>query len=255
MLKYNVSLLSIFKNETMNLKIFIEHYLWQGVDHFYLIDNNSTDNPLNILQPYIDNGIVTYKKYDQPYMQVKHYRKIYKVCNIHKSSKWLIVADLDEFWFVPNSKISSYLHRNLNYVIQSNWVMFGSDGLINHPTDIRTAITHRKLELDINVKWIIKCRKFHSKHIGMHTVKTTHIKNKHKIITDNVKIHLNHYPIQSKEFFDKVKKTRGDASTPNSNSVRNDEYFKLYDSGTTHEDTLLSNMILNMHCTKLVVKM
>jgi glycosyltransferase involved in cell wall biosynthesis len=50
---YYLSVLSIFKNETMNLKIWIEHYLWQGVEHFYLIDNGSDDNPLNILQEYI----------------------------------------------------------------------------------------------------------------------------------------------------------------------------------------------------------
>ena len=52
--------LSIFKNETMNLKLWLEHYLWQGVGHFYLIDNGSTDNPLSILQEYIDKGIITY---------------------------------------------------------------------------------------------------------------------------------------------------------------------------------------------------
>ena len=55
-----LSVMAIFKNETMNLKLWIEHYLWQGVEHFYLIDNGSNDNPLSILQEYIDNGIVTY---------------------------------------------------------------------------------------------------------------------------------------------------------------------------------------------------
>jgi glycosyltransferase involved in cell wall biosynthesis len=57
---YYLSVLSIFKNETMNLKLWLEHYLWQGVGHFYLIDNGSTDNPLSILQEYIDKGIITY---------------------------------------------------------------------------------------------------------------------------------------------------------------------------------------------------
>ena len=254
-LKYNISLLSIFKNETMNLKIFIEHYLWQGVDHFYLIDNNSTDNPLDILQPYIDKGIITYKKYDQPYVQVKHYRRIYKNCDIRKSSRWLIVADLDEFWFVPDGKISTYLNRNHNYIIHSNWKMFGSDGLLDHPEDIRTAITHRKPELRGETKWIIKCRKFYSENIGMHSVKIGHIKNKNKIITDNIGIQLNHYPIQSKEFFDKVKKPRGDAANQKSNNVRNDDYFQLYDSNTTTTDTILRDMILNVHHLEPIVNL
>jgi len=55
--EYNVSVIAIFKNETMNLKMWLEHYLWQGVDHFFLIDNGSTDDPHKILQPYIDRGI------------------------------------------------------------------------------------------------------------------------------------------------------------------------------------------------------
>ena len=45
-----ISLLAIFKNETMGLKLWIDHYIKQGVEKFYLIDNDSTDNPLAILQ-------------------------------------------------------------------------------------------------------------------------------------------------------------------------------------------------------------
>ena len=67
---YFLSVLSIFKNEIMNLKVWIEHYLWQGVDHFYLIDNGSTDNPLHILQEYINKGIVSYYYKEE---KIKHW--------------------------------------------------------------------------------------------------------------------------------------------------------------------------------------
>ena len=50
---YYLTLMAIFKNETFNLKIWLDHYIWQGVQHFYLIDNGSTDNPLEILNDYI----------------------------------------------------------------------------------------------------------------------------------------------------------------------------------------------------------
>jgi hypothetical protein len=33
-----LSILAIMKNEAMNLKLWIDHYIYQGVDHFYLID-------------------------------------------------------------------------------------------------------------------------------------------------------------------------------------------------------------------------
>ena len=71
--KPKISLLAIFKNETLNLKIWLEHYIWQGVEKFYLIDNDSSDNPLDILQPYIDNNIVVYY-----YLPEKH--KQYIIC-------------------------------------------------------------------------------------------------------------------------------------------------------------------------------
>ena len=40
---------------------------------------------------------------------------------------------------------------------------------------------------------------------------------------------LNHYAIQSKEFFKKVKMTRGAADTIKHNHVRDLNYFKRYD--------------------------
>ena len=38
-----VGLMAIFKNESMGIREWIEHYVWQGVDKILLINNNSTD--------------------------------------------------------------------------------------------------------------------------------------------------------------------------------------------------------------------
>lgn len=54
--------IAIFKNETIDMKEWIEHYIWQGASHIYLADNESTDLPLTILQPYIDAKYITYMK-------------------------------------------------------------------------------------------------------------------------------------------------------------------------------------------------
>ena len=83
---YYLSVLSIFKNETMNLKIWIEHYLWQGVEHFYLIDNGSTDNPLSILQEYIDKNIITYFYLPEKHKQQEHYRYVFDKKNLNNKS-------------------------------------------------------------------------------------------------------------------------------------------------------------------------
>ena len=48
-------------------------------------------------------------------------------------------------------------------------------------------------------------------------------------ILENSVLHLNHYAIQSREFFTKIKMTRTDAFSFSTNSVRTEEYFQRYD--------------------------
>jgi hypothetical protein len=51
---------TMLKNQRRWLREWIEFYTMMGADHFILYDNGSTDFPLEILQHYIDAGIVTY---------------------------------------------------------------------------------------------------------------------------------------------------------------------------------------------------
>ena len=48
-----------FKDEAFTMKEWLDHYLDEGCSHFFLINNNSTDNYLSILEPYIQKGLVT----------------------------------------------------------------------------------------------------------------------------------------------------------------------------------------------------
>ena len=64
MKKHYLSVAAIFKNESLNLKEWIEHYLLHGVDHIYLINDNSSDEYEQILKPYIEKHIITLFKSD-----------------------------------------------------------------------------------------------------------------------------------------------------------------------------------------------
>jgi hypothetical protein len=239
-LKYKLSVLAIFKNETMNLQLWIDHYLWQGVEHFYLIDNGSTDNPDLILNSYINQGIVTLYKLPEKHKQVEHYKTIWKNEDISSKTKWLIMADLDEFWFSPKNKLINIIDNYDSFdIIYSNWKMFGSDGNKKHPKDIRTSILYRTPTLDSNTKWICKTKNINVDSITQHKIND----NKLKKIIVNDNIHLNHYPIQSKEFFEKVKLTRGDVINHESENIRDWKYFDKYDENMTYKDTLLKDMI------------
>ena len=114
---YYLSVLCIFKNETMNLQKWLDHYIWQGVEHFYLIDNGSEDNPLQILQNYIDKGVVTYYYRPEKYQQIQHYQFVFDNANIKNNSFWLVMCDLDEFFYGVDHKLITKLKNNITLVI------------------------------------------------------------------------------------------------------------------------------------------
>jgi hypothetical protein len=69
--------------------------------------------------------------------------------------------------------------------------------------------------------------------------------SKNRIRIANQLIRLNHYPIQSLEFFQKVKMTRGAADNYDSENVRDMNYFNRYNENTNVCDETLKNLILN----------
>jgi len=52
MTKYYLSVYAIFKNESVALEEWLTHYINEGVDHFFLIDNGSTDDYEPILNKF-----------------------------------------------------------------------------------------------------------------------------------------------------------------------------------------------------------
>mgnify|MGYP000038659077 FL=1 len=132
---YNVSILAIFKNEAKYLKEWIEFHKIVGVEHFYLYNNNSDDDYLDVLQPYIDEGIVTLIQWPQNQAQMECYND--GILRFRNESKWIAIIDIDEF-IVPNSTDNVYDFlkdfENKPAVI-GYWKYFGASGKLNRPAD------------------------------------------------------------------------------------------------------------------------
>lgn len=240
---YYLSILAIMKNEAMNLKIWIDHYIWQGVNHIYIIDNNSDDTSVQIIEDLINNGypITLYKLFEK-HKQVEYYRYVYDKEKLQEKTKWLIVADLDEFFYCNNSKISNELKHFEDFdYISSKWRMFGSNNFIEHPKDIRISLTKRVKELNFNTKYIFQTKNVYSGALQVHGLKYGYTK---KIDLSEI-FRLNHYQIQSRDFFEKVKMTRGDVNLIENENVRDWKYFDKYNENTDYEDNDLKNTILN----------
>ena len=234
-----LSVLAQFKNETMNLRVWIEHYLWQGVDHFYLIDNDSNDRPLDILQDYMDQGIVSYYFMPEPQSQVPNYETIFVRERLRDATEWLIVCDLDEFFFGTETTLRRVL-RSMPAscrVIDSQWYNYGHDDRQAHPDDIRTGNLHRDPDLK-NTKTIFRTDVITRKDM----VNIHYLHNYDGPVTrENTRIRLHHYRLQSYEYFQRVKMARGDACYTTNN--RTDDYFHQENKVCTLYDDTLKQLV------------
>jgi len=266
-MKHYLSVASIFKNESWNLKEWILHYKHHGVDHIYLVNDFSDDEYLSILQPFIDDGFVTLfqnditKKYIGRQIDLNN-KYFLPICN---ETQWIAQVDLDEFLYSPKCiDLKEIFRKYENYgSVETNWVWFNSNDHLTHPDGglvqnftsraefgDRVWMTHRS-HAAVNGQeepewfdlWAPKCianTDFNIKSFNIH-----------KIITDGPNINLsfvgrpddpeilnNHYQIQSREFWEKVKMKRGALNNWYADNARGWHTFYSLDVGEINDTTL-----------------
>jgi hypothetical protein len=138
-----VSIVSVFWNESKYLKEWIEFHSLIGVDKFYLVNNDSTDDYLSVLKPYIESGkvILTNMSIDITKNPNGMTNEILLVSswlnemnNIVKKSNddWVIHVSTDEFIYpIKEDNIKNVLKTFPENVgeISVNWVLFGNNGV------------------------------------------------------------------------------------------------------------------------------
>jgi hypothetical protein len=280
----SLCIVAIFKNESHIIKEWIEHYLQQGVDKFFMIDNGSTDNYYNILEPYIKNNKVELVIDPSKFSQTKLYNKYY--LNKCKAYEWVIVCDLDEFIYGRKycNSIKDFLSKVHNSFSQVfiPWKMFGSNYFdtmdkeqpgsvissftkrINNDSDkynnfrsfiIEGGVKYIYSKCIVRTKYLLKLD-IHSSNTSNKNYLTSYIqKNNHihknenfviisEEILENSALHLNHYAIQSLKWFMDVKATRGDACNMSTNNIRDKTYFDSYNFNDI-DDLELCNLLNN----------
>jgi len=118
-MKYRISLCLIFKNEAPFLKEWLDYHLSIGIDHFYLYNNNSDDDYMDIVKPYVDKGIVTLIEWPEPNSQFK--------CNLYGSGS----NDKNSLGIQDNSEekfFSEYHICLLHFILQNVIIIVVSVG-------------------------------------------------------------------------------------------------------------------------------
>ena len=127
--KYNVSICAIFKNEASYLREWLEFNHLVGVEHFYLYNNNSEDDFLRVLKPYMSQGMVTLIDWPHNQKQMESYMDC--IQKYSSESKWIGFVDIDEF-IVPKSTddIYSFLKpfEKKCGAVNIYWKLFGTSG-------------------------------------------------------------------------------------------------------------------------------
>lgn len=131
-MKYKVTLCLIFKNEARFLKEWILYHQIIGVEHFYLYNNNSSDNYLDILEPFVKSGIITLHEWPYEQGQIKAYEHCYN--NYRNETNWIGFIDADEFVCIKrNISLFDFLKQYDKYPsVCLYWHIFGSGGQLEH---------------------------------------------------------------------------------------------------------------------------
>ncbi|OZB17545.1 MAG: hypothetical protein B7X55_06235 [Rhodobacterales bacterium 34-62-10] len=242
--RQDLAVLAIMKNESLNVDEWIEHYIWQGADHIFIIDNGSTDDTREKILASRHGPKLTLVTYPRKHAQSDHYRRVFRTQKIRSRFRWLLAVDADEFCFPKQHGTLPEALRALDWfdVIYVQWTYFGCRDQINHPKSLREGLLYRQPALGShwNTKWFAKTDVLRGQALSIHKVRGA---NSAKTITANDYFQLNHYQTQSLEFWTQVKMTRGDAALSTFEAGRNLALFEKFNQDADQVETTLADKV------------
>jgi hypothetical protein len=248
----------MFKNESSIIKQWIEHYLDEGVDHFYLIDNGSTDNYEDEIKDYMKyitliKDSIRHKVVNcwgtQQILENKYYLE-----KVKKESEWVFICDLDEFLFsTKHNTLITCLKNSKFDCIKIPFIYFGSKYIntsknicisLNLSENYETKKLPKTLERFAGEKSILKTK--YLKLIDCHD----HNLNTNKIFRCNYNdicdFRLNHYQIISKDYYNNIRCVRGGGvHGTSSKNYQLELYNEKNNKFTEKENNILRDKKLN----------
>ena len=239
MYKYNLSIISMFKNEATIIESWLKHYIEEGVEHFYLIDNGSTDHYESVIKPYLHKITLVKDSTRLPVVNCHGTQQIlqnkYYLQKVKKESKWVFICDIDEYLFnSKNLTILDYISKTIVDCIYIIHIHYGSK-LENTPHNLPLELIYREeFKNSNNGKTLLKS--YNLKEIGCHNHITTK-DTRETILYFNNDLKLNHYQIVSKDYYDNIRCKRGggvhglnEKYNTNLYDSKNDNFIKKIDN-------------------------
>lgn len=228
--KYRLGIVSFFRDEARFLPEWITYHRLLGVEHFWLLNNNSKDEYAKVLAPYILEGVVDIIDVTEESKRIQNWGWIQThyldqmVREVQNDVAWIALIDTDEF-LVPLEDLwlPEFLDTLSSYpALALNWLLFGTswidaleeeDLLIEKmtrcaPQDIKE---HSIVKLLVQPKKVVKIT---GPHTATYTegeavdVEKKSVCGKHNLANPPHTLRINHYWTRDYRFFTEVKTPR-----------------------------------------------
>ena len=129
---YDLAVVAIFKDEGKYLREWLDYHLLAGVEHFYLYNNDSSDDYAEVLAPYVENNLVTLTDWSGRFVMYSAYNDA--IARHRFDCRYMAFIDLDEFIFPKTNQsivevVDEVFSRDPNAAaLGINWQIFGSNG-------------------------------------------------------------------------------------------------------------------------------
>ena len=262
---YDLAVVAIFKDEAPYLAEWLDYHLLAGVEHFYLYNNDSTDNYAEIIAPYVAANLVTPIDFPGKAMQMPAYEDALE--KFRFTCRYMAFIDIDEFIFPKTNQsiaqvADEILSRDKTAAgLVINWQIFGSNGhevadysrgvlerfTRRAPTDWTFTAEDKNILGNVYIKSVVNprcvdylCGPHYAVYFGnLKSISSDGVENfragKFPVAAD--KIVVNHYNVKSREEF-AIKINRGGAFSFDTNN--NTKFFQYYDRNEVFDDGILS---------------
>ena len=154
---YFLTMAACIKDEALYLDEWISYYIYQGVEHFYLNNDGSSDHTEQVLAPYMENGYVTlYNNLRQEgVLQQEFYNKIIEEKKYE--ALWCCFFDVDEF-FQGETLLTDLLVSLDKDVsgLELSWKIYGDSFLETYDNRFVVERFVHHLEHRLGAKWYVK---------------------------------------------------------------------------------------------------
>ena len=160
----------IYRNHARYLREWIEFHMLMGFERFYLYDNGSDDDHLEVLKPYLAEDIVVMEHWPIPagqFLAFEHClskrrqeteRRRSEGLTPLEEVRWMAFFDIDEFLFSPTGRPVAEVLRDFERhpAVVVNLTMFGTSGHVTEPDGLVIENYSRRAP-DIHQDPFVKC--------------------------------------------------------------------------------------------------